>query len=31
MAPSRPGYSSEMHRASMAEYRFPDGPAWRRD
>jgi L-fuconate dehydratase len=30
IAPSRPGYSSEMHAASMAEYLFPDGPAWRR-
>ena len=29
-APERPGYSSEMHAASIAEYRFPDGPAWRR-
>jgi L-fuconate dehydratase len=29
LAPERPGYSSEMHAASIAEYRFPDGPAWR--
>ncbi len=28
-APERPGYSSEMFAASIAEYRFPDGPAWR--
>jgi L-fuconate dehydratase len=28
MAPLRPGYSSEMHRTSATEYRFPDGPAW---
>jgi len=30
LAPERPGYSSEMHAASIAEYRFPDGPAWSR-
>jgi len=29
-APERPGYSSEMHAASIAEYRFPDGSAWAR-
>jgi L-fuconate dehydratase len=28
--PERPGYSSEMHPASIAEFRFPDGPAWAR-
>ncbi len=28
LAPSAPGYSSEMKAASRAEYRYPDGPAW---
>ncbi|MBK8703145.1 MAG: L-fuconate dehydratase [Saprospiraceae bacterium] len=28
MPPSLPGYSIEMKRASMAEYAFPEGPAW---
>ncbi len=27
--PSRPGYSAEMHPASLARYRFPDGAEWR--
>ncbi|MEU4557888.1 enolase C-terminal domain-like protein [Actinoplanes sp. NPDC023936] len=27
--PARPGYSVEMKPASIAEFRFPDGPAWR--
>lgn len=27
--PSLPGYSTEMHPASVAEYRFPDGSYWR--
>jgi L-fuconate dehydratase len=27
--PSQPGYSIEMHPASVAEYAFPDGPYWR--
>ena len=26
--PSVPGYSAEMHPASLARYRYPDGPAW---
>jgi L-fuconate dehydratase len=26
--PAAPGYSAEMHPASLAEYRFPDGSAW---
>jgi L-fuconate dehydratase len=26
--PSRPGYSTEMHAASVAEFRFPDGAYW---
>jgi L-fuconate dehydratase len=29
LAPRRPGYSSEMHAASMREFTFPDGPVWR--
>ena len=27
--PGRPGYSSEMKPASLDEFEFPDGPAWR--
>jgi L-fuconate dehydratase len=27
--PSRPGYSAEMHPASLARYRYPDGAEWR--
>ena len=27
--PEQPGFSATMHPASIAEYRFPDGPAWR--
>jgi L-fuconate dehydratase len=27
--PTEPGYSVEMKEASIAEFRFPDGPAWR--
>jgi len=27
--PDRPGYSVEMKPSSIAEYSFPDGPAWR--
>jgi L-fuconate dehydratase len=27
--PAKPGYSVEMKDASIAEFRFPDGPAWR--
>ncbi|MEU0268183.1 L-fuconate dehydratase [Nocardioides sp. NPDC006303] len=26
--PSRPGYSAEMHRASVATYAYPDGSYW---
>jgi L-fuconate dehydratase len=26
--PAAPGYSAEMHPASLARYRYPDGPAW---
>ena len=26
--PRAPGYSIEMHESSLAEYAFPDGPAW---
>jgi L-fuconate dehydratase len=29
IAPERPGYSSEMRAASVEEYSFPDGAAWR--
>jgi L-fuconate dehydratase len=29
VAPEAPGYSIEMHAESLAEYAFPDGPAWR--
>jgi L-fuconate dehydratase len=28
MPPTAPGYSSTMKPASLAEYRFPDGPVW---
>ena len=28
LPPSRPGYSIEMRPESIAEYTFPDGPAW---
>jgi L-fuconate dehydratase len=28
MPPRRPGYSIEMHAASLADYAFPDGRAW---
>lgn len=28
-APTVPGYTSELLPASIEEYRFPDGPAWR--
>ncbi len=27
--PTRPGYSAEMHPASVAEYAYPDGAYWR--
>ena len=26
--PTQPGYSSEMRRASLERYAFPNGPAW---
>ncbi|MCZ4068986.1 L-fuconate dehydratase [Microbacterium sp. H37-C3] len=26
--PSQPGYSAQMHAASVAEYTYPDGPRW---
>lgn len=29
LAPSAPGYSSEITAASRQEYRYPDGPAWK--
>ncbi|HEY3504923.1 MAG TPA: enolase C-terminal domain-like protein [Actinocatenispora sp.] len=29
VAPRLPGYSAELLPASIAEYRYPDGPAWR--
>jgi L-fuconate dehydratase len=27
--PDQPGYSSSMRPESLAEFAFPDGPAWR--
>jgi L-fuconate dehydratase len=29
LLPERPGYSSDLKPASIAEFSFPDGPAWR--
>jgi L-fuconate dehydratase len=29
LAPTRPGYSTELLAQSVADYRFPDGPVWR--
>ena len=29
LAPELPGYSTEMKAASLAEYEYPTGPAWR--
>jgi L-fuconate dehydratase len=29
LVPEAPGYSIEMHPESLAEFAFPDGPAWR--
>jgi L-fuconate dehydratase len=29
LAPSAPGFSTIMHAASLREYQWPDGPAWR--
>jgi L-fuconate dehydratase len=31
LAPSRPGYSTEIHRESREMYRYPDGPVWAAD
>ncbi|BDM68401.1 mandelate racemase [Streptomyces nigrescens] len=28
-APAAPGFSAEMHPASLAAHRYPDGPVWR--
>jgi L-fuconate dehydratase len=28
MPPRRPGYSIEMHPATLAQFAYPDGPAW---
>jgi L-fuconate dehydratase len=28
LLPTRPGYSSDLKPASIAEFRFPEGPAW---
>jgi len=30
LAPTVPGFSAEMHRRSVDEYRFPDGIVWRK-
>lgn len=30
LPPNQPGYSAEMHVSSVAKYRYPDGPEWRR-
>jgi L-fuconate dehydratase len=30
LVPEAPGYSAEMRPESLAEFAFPDGPAWRR-
>jgi len=29
LAPTAPGFSTEMHEASLHEFAWPDGPAWR--
>ncbi|WP_030435186.1 enolase C-terminal domain-like protein [Actinoplanes subtropicus] len=29
LVPERPGYSSDLKPESIAEFRFPDGPAWK--
>ena len=29
LAPTAPGFSTAMHEASLCEYAWPDGPAWR--
>jgi L-fuconate dehydratase len=28
LAPAQPGYSAEIRRDSLAEFRYPDGPVW---
>jgi L-fuconate dehydratase len=28
LAPTAPGFSAEMHQASIDDHRFPDGPVW---
>ncbi|MDI9404856.1 MAG: hypothetical protein QM516_13385, partial [Limnohabitans sp.] len=28
LAPTKPGYSGEVKRESLAAFRFPDGPEW---
>jgi L-fuconate dehydratase len=28
VVPESPGYSAEIRAESLADYRFPDGPAW---
>ena len=28
VVPERPGYSSEIKKASRVQYRYPDGPVW---
>jgi L-fuconate dehydratase len=28
-APTAPGFSTAMHEASLREFAWPDGPAWR--
>jgi L-fuconate dehydratase len=30
LAPTTPGTSAEMHRQSVLDHRFPDGPVWRK-
>jgi L-fuconate dehydratase len=31
MAPTAPGFSAQMHPASIATYTYPDGPFWAAD
>lgn len=31
LAPTEPGFSTEMREASLREHAFPDGPAWRHE
>jgi L-fuconate dehydratase len=28
IAPDAPGFSAQMHKESVEQYRYPDGPAW---